>query len=86
MSTGASMKAGDDPGGYTVAQVNEYLSGLDPEGGDYDAVVAAERAGFGRKGILGDTPAPALAERPLETPGGVATGFGARHVSGPALD
>lgn len=40
-----------DPGGYTVAEVAEYLT-AHPE--DADRVIAAERAGKNRVSIVGD--------------------------------
>jgi hypothetical protein len=39
-----------DPSGKSVAEVNDYLATADAD--EYDRVIAAEKAGKGRKGIL----------------------------------
>ena len=45
------MGAGDDPSRFTVAQVTDYLR--DASDAERDRVLAAERAGNGRVGIVG---------------------------------
>ena len=49
-----AMAVGDDPSGYTVEQVNEYLSTASDD--EKARVLDAERTGHARKGILGDEP------------------------------
>lgn len=44
------MKTGDDPGDYTVAEVQEFLA--DASDFEADRIREAERAGKGRVGIL----------------------------------
>src|SRR5690606_6715160 len=48
-----SMGAGDDPADFTVEQVNDYLSTLDPESPEYIRVMEAEQNGKARVGIIG---------------------------------
>jgi hypothetical protein len=46
-----------DPDEHTVAEVNEYLAGLEDDGPgteERERVMAAERAGQARKGIVGE--------------------------------
>lgn len=43
-----------NPDEHTVAEVNDYLSTVDPDGDEYQRVLAAERDGQARKGVLGD--------------------------------
>lgn len=43
-----------DPSNYTVDEVNAYLSEASPE--ERERVLAAEREGKARKGILGEEP------------------------------
>jgi hypothetical protein len=73
-----------DPSAHTVEQVNEHLSGLDPESGDWSAVMDAERAGKARKGILGDDSTERADAPPVEAPA-LPGGRTIQHVSGPAL-
>jgi hypothetical protein len=51
----AVMKEGDDPGDFTVAQVNAYLDGLgEDDKREVGRVLRAEKKGQARKGIVGD--------------------------------
>lgn len=45
------MQAGDNPDDFTVDQVNAHLAGADDD--ERDRVLAAERDGQGRVGIVG---------------------------------
>lgn len=47
-----------DPNDHTVAEVQEHLATLDPEGDEYAAVLQAERDGKNRVGIVGDDETP----------------------------
>lgn len=47
-----------NPDEHTVAEVNDYLSTVDPDGDEYQRVLAAERDGQARKGVLGDDAEP----------------------------
>jgi hypothetical protein len=54
MSDETRMEAGDDPADFTVDQVNDYLNRTEGAGSEaHTAVLAAERQGQARKGILG---------------------------------
>lgn len=57
--TTARMEAGDNPGDFTVDQVNDYLQRTEGAGSEeHTRVLAAEREGQARKGILGDDATP----------------------------
>jgi hypothetical protein len=51
----SAMGHGDDPGEFTVAEVREYLGGppATVTADEFDRVLAAERDGKARQGILG---------------------------------
>lgn len=56
------FEAGHDPADHTVAEVNEFLKGDEVTGDEYDRVVASEREGKNRIGIISgsgqEDPAP----------------------------
>lgn len=48
----AKFEAGGNPADHTVAEVNEFLKGDEVTGDEYDRVMAAEREGRNRIGIM----------------------------------
>lgn len=73
------FEAGSNPADHTVAEVNEFLKGDEVTGDEYDRVVAAEREGKNRIGIISgsgaEDPAPvAPAEDEPAGPNEAATG------------
>jgi hypothetical protein len=75
----AKFEAGNNPADHTVAEVNEFLKGDEVTGDEYDRVVAAEREGKNRIGIISgsgaEDPAPvAPAEDEPAGPNEAATG------------
>lgn len=48
----SKFEVGNDPADHTVAEVTEFLKGDEVTSDEYDRVIAAERAGKGRSGII----------------------------------